>query len=93
MIRIAFKDQPIGEQTTLGKCLEKATFSRLRPVDRIRAYLLMIYPDSRSRVCIARVTGIRHDALVAQMQQDLKAGRILRVTKGHYQAVPIERLP
>jgi hypothetical protein len=89
MIQIAFKGIPIGQHCPLGKCLEKAPFRALRPTDRLRAYLLMVYPQSRSRVCLGRVTGIPHRAVVAYLQQDLKAGRIIRTEPGRYQVVPI----
>lgn len=87
MIQIAFKGMPIGQQCPLGKCLEKATFRALRPTDRLRAYLLMVYPGSRSRVCLGRVAGIPHQSVVAYLQQDLKAGRIVRTALGRYQVV------
>ena len=90
MIQIAFKGIPIGQQCPQGKCLEKAPFHALRPVDRIRAYLLMVYPESRARVCLGRVTVIPPGDVVAHMTQDLKAGRIVRTAPGRYQVVPVD---
>jgi len=87
--RICWNGQPIGEQTTHGKTLDKAAFRALRPVDRLRAYLLMAYPHARHGRLLSAVCQIPRKNISNFLKSDLRTGVVVKVAPGWYCAQPI----
>lgn len=88
---IKFNDRPIGEYTPQGKTLDKAAFRTLRPTDRLRAYLLLVWPQSRPRDIISAVCGVHNRNISSFLRHDVRHGRIQKLDKGQrYRAVPAE---
>lgn len=78
----------IGLVTPHGKVLDKAAFARLSKADRLRAYLLMVYPASRRLASLARVCNVPIRCIATLLRGDLHLGLVQVVGRGTYQATP-----
>jgi len=88
-VLISWNGSPIGEVLPgVGKVLDKQAFSALRPVERLRVYLLLVAPASRPLRVIARVCQLTSHSALVSAGADLADGSIVRVARGHYRAVP-----
>ena len=86
---ITWKGLPIGEVTATGKTLCKKPFRTLKSVNRIRAYLLMVWPESRSNRTIAAVCGIQAKNIGHFLSTDLRDGVMEQPARGRWRAVPV----
>ena len=88
---VMWKDAPIGAVTATGKILCKQAFGRLRHVDRIRAYLLMVWPARRRSRAIGAVCGVSPKAVGNFLKPDLRDGVVERDAYGYRwrRAVPV----
>lgn len=86
---IAFKDWPIGEVTAIGKMLCKRTFYHLTRVNRIRAYLLMVWPESRRSSAIGVVCRVNPRDVRSFLKTDIRDGVMIQLARGQWRAAPV----
>jgi hypothetical protein len=78
----------IGQVTAVGKVLDKAAFATLCASDRLRAYLLMVWPAARSGRLLERLCDASARSIATLLRHDLQAGDIQRLSTGWYRATP-----
>ena len=91
-VLIKYNGQPIGEQTPVGKMLDKAAFLTLKNVHRLRAYLLLAYPYARRARTLGHVCRVPYDDIANYLKPDLRDGVVVRLERGWYRAQPIAEL-
>lgn len=88
MTRICWNGTPIGVQTPVGKTLDKTAFLALRPVDRLRAYLCLVWPGARSNTVLSRVCGVRREDIKNFLKTDLRDGVAIHPERGRWKVRP-----
>ena len=78
----------VGYITPQGRYLDRARFRALRPIARLRAYLGLVAPASRTALVIGRVCGLHTHDISSFLKADIAHGRVRKVGKGRYALIP-----
>ena len=82
-IIVRIDDIPVGRITPHGRYLERKIFHRLRPVNRLRAYLALVAPRRRRARVLALVCGVSGKDVSNFLKADLRRGRVFRSIEGY----------
>lgn len=80
MTVIKYNKTAIGVVNDAGKTLDKRVFHALWPISRLRAYLLLVYPQARTARCLSRACRIPQGNIPGFLKGDVRAGVM------HYEA-------
>lgn len=79
---IVYRGHTIGARQPWGNTLNKHALRQLRPVDRLRAYLWLVYPAPRRPRLLARACGVKLSDVSNLLKASRKAGQVRRLPSG-----------